>query len=77
MRLTAEVKPMTTRTIEAILYPDGRVSLPLDQLPAHPVRVQLTILEAAEEDGLTEPGDYLDRLSEYEEKLARGEIQWQ
>jgi hypothetical protein len=26
---------------------------------------------------LAEPGDYLEQLTDYEERLARGEIQWQ
>jgi hypothetical protein len=36
----------------------------------------VTILDADEEVLLAEPGDYLARLTDYEERLARGEIQW-
>jgi hypothetical protein len=68
---------MSYRTLEGLLYPDGRVALPQAEVPDHPVRVLVTILEAGEEEVLTEPGDYHDRLTEYEERLARGEIQWQ
>jgi hypothetical protein len=72
-----EVPEMTYRTLEGVLHPDGRVTLPTADLPANPVRVMVTILEAEDEAALAEPGDYLERLTEYEEKLARGEIQWQ
>ncbi len=68
---------MVHKTLDAVLQPDGRVSLPQDQLPAHPVRVLVTFLEPDEERALSEPGDYLERLTEYEERLARGEIRWQ
>lgn len=68
---------MTYRTLEAVLQPDGKVTLAPAELPERPVRVMLTILEGEEETDLTEPGDYLAKLSEYEERLARGEIQWQ
>ncbi len=33
--------------------------------------------EGDEEATLSELGDYLDQLTNYEERLARGEIQWQ
>ena len=36
----------------------------------------VTILED-EQALLTELGDYLEQLTDYEERLARGEIQWQ
>jgi hypothetical protein len=68
---------MIYRTIEGVLNPDGRMVLPPDQLPEHPVRVMVTILEGGGEDELSELGDYLDQLTDYEERLARGEIQWQ
>ncbi len=42
-----------------------------------PCGVMVTILESGEEEALSELGDYLDRLTDYEERLARGEIQWQ
>ncbi len=67
---------MVYPTLEGVLHPDGRVSLPAEQLPDHPVRVLVTILDD-DEQALAEPGDYLERLTDYEERLARGEIRWQ
>jgi hypothetical protein len=63
--------------MEGILRPDGTVSLSPGELPSHPVRVMLTILEPDEDALLAQPGDYLAQLSDYEDRLARGEIQWQ
>jgi hypothetical protein len=68
---------MTHKTLEGVLYPDGRVSLPPEALPDHPVRVVVTLLEADDDTALADPGDYLERLTDYEERLARGEIRWQ
>jgi hypothetical protein len=68
---------MTYRTLEAVLHPDGKLTLTPAELPERPVRVMVTILEAEGETALSEPGDYLEQLTAYEEKLARGEIQWQ
>jgi hypothetical protein len=68
---------MIYRTLEGVLHPDGRVSLPPRELPDHPVRVMVTIVEPSEEALLAEPGDYLQQLTDYEERLARGEIRWQ
>ncbi len=68
---------MTYRTLEGVLHPDGRVTLSSAELPAHPVRVMVTILEPDEESALADVGDYLEKLTDYEERLARGEIQWQ
>lgn len=68
---------MVYRTLESELYPDGRLTLPLDQLPDHPVRVMVTILGDSDEHQLSELGDYLEQLTDYEERLARGEIHWQ
>jgi hypothetical protein len=65
------------RTLEGVLNPDGTVTLAAAELPDHPVTVMITILESEEEAMLAEPGDYLNALSEYEDRLARGEIQWQ
>jgi hypothetical protein len=67
---------MIYKTFEAVLNPDGRVTLPPDELPEHPVRVMLTILDSGPEEALWEVGDYLDQLTDYEDRLARGEIQW-
>jgi hypothetical protein len=68
---------MTYKTLEGVLYPDGKVSLPPEEMPGQPVRVMVTILGADEEAALSEPGDYLERLNDYEERLARGEVRWQ
>ncbi len=37
---------------------------------------RLSDLEGHEEAMLSELGDYLNQLEDYEERLARGEIQW-
>ena len=68
---------MTYKTVEGVLHPDGTVTLPREELPDHAVEVMITILERGEETVLSEPGDYLSQLTDYEERLARGEIQWQ
>ena len=68
---------MIPKTLEGVLNPDGRLTLPPDELPEHPVRVLVTILEGGEGDKLSELGDYLGQLIDYEDRLARGEIRWQ
>lgn len=68
---------MTYRTLEGVLHPDGKVTLSPAELPERSVRVMVTILDSDEETSLTETGDYLEKLTEYEERLARGDIQWQ
>ena len=68
---------MTHKTVEAILQPDGHILLPREELPNQPVRVMVTFLDQENETGLSEPGDYLEQLTDYEERLARGEIKWQ
>ena len=34
-------------------------------------------LEADDEATLSVPGDYLEQLTDYEERLARGEVRWE
>ena len=68
---------MIYKTLEGVLNPDGRVILPPEELPEHPVRVMVTILEGGDESALSELGDNLDGLTDYEEQLARGEVRWQ
>ncbi len=68
---------MTYKTIETVLQPDGKLGLAIGELPSHPVRVMVTILEESETAALTAVGDYLEQLTDYEQRLARGEIQWQ
>jgi hypothetical protein len=65
------------KTLEGVLHPDGKLTLPPTELSDHPVRVLVTILASVQETGLPETGDYLERLTEYEEGLARGRIVWQ
>ena len=67
---------MSYTTLEGVLHPDGRVLLPKADWPDHPVRVMVTILENGEEANLSEVGDYLEQLTDYEGRLARGEIKW-
>jgi hypothetical protein len=68
---------MVFPSIEAILHPDGKLTLSGARLPTHPVRVLVTILESDSEEVAADLGDYLEQLTAYEERLARGEIQWQ
>lgn len=68
---------MTYRTVEGILQPDGILKLPASELPIKAVRVMVTLLEEDVDGALAEIGDFATQLSDYEERLARGEIQWQ
>jgi hypothetical protein len=68
---------MSFRTLEGVLQPDGKVTFAHATPLPYPVRVLVTILEEAEDQPLSEMGDYLKQLTDYEERLARGEIQWQ
>ncbi len=68
---------MNQKTLEGVLHPDGHITLPQEALPDHPVRVMVTLIDADDDKSLAQPGDYLEKLTDYEERLARGEIQWQ
>ena len=68
---------MSFKTMRGMLYPDGKLALPSDEIPDHPVAVMVTLLEQDEETSLSKLGDYHEMLTDYEERLARGEIQWQ
>ncbi len=68
---------LNTRTVEGVLHPDGRVTLPPEELPNRPVRVKITLLKEPDDDAQSDLGDYLGQLTDYEERLARGEIKWQ
>jgi len=68
---------MVLKTLEGVLHPNGTVTLPPETVPAHPVRVLVTLLEPDENANLPELGDYGEQLCDYEERLARGEIRWQ
>jgi hypothetical protein len=63
--------------VQGVLHPNGTLSLPAEDLPDHAVPVMVTIMESDEAESPVDPGDYLTTLTEYEERLARGEIQWQ
>lgn len=67
---------MRYKTVDAILNPDGSLSLPRKDLPERPVRVMIAILDAGPDGELSALGDYLEQLTDYEERLERGEIQW-
>jgi len=67
---------MTFRTLETVLQPDGRLTLPQSELPRRPVRVMVTVLDSDDDAQLADLGDYNAALTDYEERLARGEIQW-
>ena len=68
---------MTYKTVQGVLHPNGMLTVTGEQLPDHPVAVMVTILEQIGEESLTDLGDYQEQLLEYEERLARGEVQWQ
>ena len=68
---------MIYRTLEGVLQPDGKVTFAHATPPPRPVRVLVTLLEDAEDQPLSEMGDYLQQLTDYEERLAQGEIRWQ
>jgi len=68
---------MTFRTLESVLQPDGKLSLSKSELPSRPVRVMVTVLDGDEDTNLLDMGGYSASLLDYEERLARGEVQWQ
>ena len=68
---------MTYKTVEGVLHPNGTLTLPGEALPDRPIPVMVTLLEKGEELSLSELGDYHNALTDYEDRLARGDIQWQ
>ena len=68
------------RTLRGILYPDGKIELSEEKkVLDRPLEVMVTILGEnfqEETETLSGMGDYLKQLTSYEEKLAKGEIQW-
>jgi hypothetical protein len=68
---------MIYKAVEGVLFPDGRLTMPGESLPAQPVRVMVTLLEDRDDADLASVGDYSDQLASYEERLARGDVQWQ
>jgi hypothetical protein len=66
-------------TVRGWVRRDGRLDLEEGKVPDHDMPVLVTFLEdevQRESAELSEIGDYADTLSDYEERLARGEIQW-
>ena len=57
---------------------DGKIEVAGRKIPDHPGRVVVTILDEPTEAGedLSGLGDYLDQLTDYEDRLARGEVRW-
>jgi len=66
-------------TVRGWVRRDGHLDLEDGRVPDHDTPVLVTFLEdEAEREGaeLSDVGDYADALSDYEARLARGEIQW-
>jgi hypothetical protein len=68
---------MTYKTVQGVLHPNGTLSLTADDMPDHSVPVMVAIMESDETESPVDLGDYLTTLTDYEERLARGEIKWQ
>ncbi|HUT34125.1 MAG TPA: hypothetical protein VNE39_11635 [Planctomycetota bacterium] len=76
---TAPEEGAMLTTVRGWVRRDGHLDLEEGRVPDHDTPVLVTFLEdevqreSAELSGL---GDYADTLADYEERLARGEIQW-
>ncbi len=68
---------MVYKTLEGVLHPNGSLAVPAEELPDHSVPVLITLLEDHDQRALSEIGNYLEQLTDYEERLVRGEIMWQ
>ena len=66
------------KSLAGVLHPDGKIEVAGGKMPDHPVRVVVTILDEPTEAGedLSGLGDYLDQVTDYEDRLARGEVWW-
>ncbi|HHT9136570.1 MAG TPA: hypothetical protein ACFYEK_04915 [Candidatus Wunengus sp. YC60] len=66
------------KTVKGIIRPNGKIDLDDFEIPQFPIRVMVTILDEdlPKESKLSEVGDYLERLENYEEALAKGQVQW-
>jgi len=76
--IVPEEKVMLT-TVRGWMRRDGRVELEDGRAPDHDTPVLVTFLEddfEGESARLSALGDYAGTLSDYEERLARGEIKW-
>jgi hypothetical protein len=67
---------MTYKTVQGVLHPNGTLNLTADDMPDHSVPMMVTIMESDEAESPVDVGDYLTALTDYEERLARGEIKW-
>ena len=63
---------------KGIIRPNGKIDLDDFEIPQFPIRVIVTILDEdlSKESNLSEVGDYLEQLENYEEALAKGQVQW-
>ena len=66
------------KTVKGIIRPNGKIDLDDFEIPQFPIRVMVTILDEdlSKESKLSEVGDYLARLENYEEALAKCQVQW-
>jgi len=66
------------KTVKGIIRPNGKIDLDDFEIPQFPIRVIVTILDEDLSKGgnLSEVGDYLEQLENYEEALAKGQVQW-
>lgn len=65
------------KTVKGIIRPNGKIDLDDFEIPQFPIRVIVTILDEdlSKESKLSEVGDYLEQLENYEESLAKGQVQ--
>jgi len=66
------------KTVKGIIRPNGKIDLDDFEIPQFPIRVIVTILDEnlSKERKLSEVGDYLKQLENYEKALAKGQVQW-
>ena len=66
------------KTVKGIIRPNGKIDLDGFEIPQFPIRVIVTILDEdlLKESNLSEVEDYLEQLENYEEALAKGQVQW-
>ena len=66
------------KTVKGIIRPNGKIDLDDFEIPQFPIRVIVTILDEdlSKESNLSEVGDYLEQLENYEEALTKGQVQW-
>ncbi len=66
------------KTVKGIIRPNGKIDLDDFEIPQFPIRVIVTILDEdlSKESNLSEVGNYLEQLENYEEALVKGQVQW-